>query len=117
MIRAVHDLDEGRYRMTSSTGKPQFVTEVFPAELDEIRRRQRDLNRDTTALEGAPSTDLGLVRLSLSGGGIRSATFCLGVIQGLSQHGILKAVDYLSTVSGGGFIGSCLTLHVNDHRQ
>jgi hypothetical protein len=43
--------------------------------------------------------------LALSGGGIRSATFNLGVVQALGHLGILKEVDYLSTVSGGGYIG------------
>lgn len=56
-----------------------------------------------------PSTKYGLVGLALSGGGIRSATFNLGVLQSLAEHGILKQVDYLSTVSGGGYIGSCLS--------
>lgn len=49
------------------------------------------------------------VALCLSGGGIRSATFGLGVLQGLARQGLLDKVDYLSTVSGGGFIGSWLT--------
>lgn len=56
--------------------------------------------------------------LAFSGGGIRSATFCLGVLQGLAQSdaasdgqgvapaNVLPQFDYLSTVSGGGFIGS-----------
>lgn len=47
--------------------------------------------------------------LCLSGGGVRSATFNLGVLQGLARHGLLDKFDYLSTVSGGGFIGSWLT--------
>jgi hypothetical protein len=47
--------------------------------------------------------------LALSGGGIRSATFNLGLLQALERYGLLKCVDYLSTVSGGGYIGSCLT--------
>ncbi|HBI41448.1 MAG TPA: hypothetical protein DDY78_01150 [Planctomycetales bacterium] len=47
-----------------------------------------------------------LVGLSLSGGGIRSGTFALGVLQGLAQLRLLGMVDYLSTVSGGGYIGS-----------
>jgi len=49
------------------------------------------------------------VGLSLSGGGIRSATFCLGVVQVLAAKGLLKDVDFLSTVSGGGYTGSFLT--------
>jgi hypothetical protein len=47
--------------------------------------------------------------LCISGGGIRSATFALGALQGLAELGILENFDYLSTVSGGGFIGSWLT--------
>ncbi|HKB78521.1 MAG TPA: patatin-like phospholipase family protein [Thermoanaerobaculia bacterium] len=47
--------------------------------------------------------------LCLSGGGIRSATFGLGVLQGLARIGVLEHFDYLSTVSGGGYIGSWLT--------
>ena len=50
-----------------------------------------------------------LKALCLSGGGIRSATFNLGVLQGLARLGVLKETDYLSTVSGGGYIGSWLS--------
>jgi hypothetical protein len=49
------------------------------------------------------------VGLALSGGGIRSATFGLGVLQALAKADHLKDVDYLSTVSGGGYIGSALS--------
>ncbi len=47
--------------------------------------------------------------LCFSGGGIRSATFCLGIMQALAKHGLLKKFHYLSTVSGGGYIGSWLS--------
>lgn len=50
-----------------------------------------------------------LVGLAISGGGIRSATFGLGVLEALKQRGLLKEIDYLSTVSGGGYIGAWLT--------
>jgi hypothetical protein len=49
-----------------------------------------------------------LIGLSLSGGGIRSATFNLGVLQRLQELDLLRGVDYLSTVSGGGYIGAWL---------
>ncbi|HWK11794.1 MAG TPA: patatin-like phospholipase family protein [Vicinamibacterales bacterium] len=49
--------------------------------------------------------DAGHTALCFSGGGIRSASFNLGVLQGLAEAGILDTVDYLSTVSGGGYIG------------
>ena len=57
--------------------------------------------------------DRPLSALCISGGGIRSATFGLGAIQGLAEHGVLEQFDYLSTVSGGGYIGSWLTAWVS----
>src|SRR5262249_26169098 len=48
--------------------------------------------------------DSSLVGLCFSGGGIRSATFNLGVLQGLAELGLLRRFDYLSSVSGGGYI-------------
>ncbi len=52
--------------------------------------------------------------LCLSGGGIRSATFSLGVLQGLAHCGLLGRFDYLSTVSGGGYIGSWLSAWIHN---
>jgi len=49
-----------------------------------------------------------LFGMALSGGGIRSATFALGVLQGMADRNILPYIDVLSTVSGGGYIGSWL---------
>jgi hypothetical protein len=51
----------------------------------------------------------GPIALCLSGGGIRSATFALGVLQGLANTGLLRSIDYLSTVSGGGYTGGWFT--------
>src|SRR5581483_4081455 len=53
--------------------------------------------------------------LCLSGGGIRSATFGLGVLQGLARCGLLDQFHYLSTVSGGGYIGSWLSAWIKNH--
>jgi hypothetical protein len=50
-----------------------------------------------------------LTGLCFSGGGIRSATFGLGLLQSLTREGFLKRFDYLSTVSGGGYIGAWLS--------
>ena len=55
--------------------------------------------------------------LCISGGGIRSATFALGIIQGLAGAGILEKFHYLSTVSGGGYIGSWLSSWVRRHPE
>ncbi|MDX6695135.1 MAG: hypothetical protein QOF02_2738 [Blastocatellia bacterium] len=53
--------------------------------------------------------------LCFSGGGIRSATFNLGITQGLARHGLLQNFDYLSSVSGGGYTGGWLSAWI--HRQ
>jgi predicted acylesterase/phospholipase RssA len=64
------------------------------------------------AVPGAPATKPVVndaLGLALSGGGIRSATFCLGILQVLVRKGLLPEFDYLSTVSGGGYFGSFLS--------
>jgi hypothetical protein len=57
--------------------------------------------------------NLELVGLAFSGGGIRSATFNLGVLQGLAALKLLPMFDYLSTVSGGGYIGTWLSAWIS----
>lgn len=56
-----------------------------------------------------------LAGIAFSGGGIRSATFNLGVLQALADLKLLRRFDYLSTVSGGGYIGSWLIAWI--HRR
>ena len=65
-------------------------------------------NAELKAIQAAfPDADENeLVGLAFSGGGIRSATFGLGVLEGLKKLGLLNRIHYLSTVSGGGYIGS-----------
>jgi len=55
--------------------------------------------------------------LCLSGGGIRSGTFALGLLQGMARHNLLRRFHFLSTVSGGGYIGSWLTAWIHRHPQ
>ena len=84
-------------------------------EWDAIRVRRKELGLERETREGlAEMAEPELVDkppfdtfgLALSGGGIRSATFNLGFLKALNEKGILKYADYLSTVSGGGYIGS-----------
>ncbi len=63
--------------------------------------------------KGEQDTTRPLTGLAFSGGGIRSATFNLGVIQALSELKLLREFDYLSTVSGGGYIGGWLTAFIH----
>ncbi|HEY1583778.1 MAG TPA: patatin-like phospholipase family protein [Chthoniobacterales bacterium] len=53
--------------------------------------------------------------LCLSGGGIRSGIFSLGILQGLARRGLLSNFDYLSTVSGGGYVGGWLSAWIRNH--
>lgn len=64
----------------------------FPSEVEPEERVKRLRARQHEEKHAA---------LCLSGGGIRSATFSLGVLQGLAQRGHLSQFHYLSTVSGG----------------
>ena len=90
-----------------------FRSAVFPAEIEEIRRRRREASDPRIlpddAAETGPDADLDLTGLAFSGGGIRSASFSLGVTQFLIKRGLFQYVDFLSTVSGGGYTGSCLS--------
>ncbi len=54
-----------------------------------------------------------LTGLAFSGGGIRSATFNLGIIQALAELRLLRQFDYLSCVSGGGYIGGWLSAFIH----
>jgi hypothetical protein len=90
----------------------QFENELLPEELREVKTRREILGIEEETTEDP--YDSNLVGLALSGGGIRSSTLGLGVLQSLSRHNLLPRVDYLSTVSGGGFIGGCLSSTLND---
>ena len=87
--------------------KAYLAKSVFDAEEDAIKKRREQIkiqpinprNRD-----GCPDTGL-----ALSGGGIRSASFGLGALQAFHAYSGIEGVDYLSTVSGGGYIGCSLT--------
>jgi hypothetical protein len=83
---------------------------VHKEELDEIveRRRAAGLELEGDAKEQRDKVSKDLVGLAFSGGGIRSASFNLGLLQALHKRGVLRHVDFLSTVSGGGYIGSHL---------
>ena len=76
--------------------------DVYEAEWQTIQERRLASGAPTPSPGTAPRD---LTGLALSGGGIRSATFNLGVLQALNRAGLLDRFDYLSTVSGGGYVG------------
>jgi len=93
---------------------------IFQDEIRAINLRRRALNRKREEwgeplrpelpedFEHAGET-IEAVGLALSGGGMRSAAVCLGALQALNHNRALRNIDYLSTVSGGGYIGCSLS--------
>ena len=87
-------------------GVEQFDSQIHPEEILTINQRRAKHGRKPVELVGKQVVPT--VGLALSGGGVRSAAFSLGVLQALNQHNVIKNIDYLSTVSGGGYVGSSL---------
>jgi hypothetical protein len=86
--------------------RPGDDDSAYPRELRRLERAAVEKRRTAAGLEpGDPQLPVGL---ACSGGGIRSATFCLGVFQALARSNFLRRIDFLSTVSGGGYIGTFL---------
>ncbi|MBZ5525441.1 MAG: hypothetical protein LAP21_24720, partial [Acidobacteriia bacterium] len=84
------------------------IEKVISDELQEISARRGQSPAPSSGNWKKDCHDHQLFGVSISGGGIRSATFGLGVLQGLTEKGLLQAADYVSTVSGGGYLGAWL---------
>lgn len=120
-------LDDRRSKAIAPAG--EAVREQLQREFDAKEKARDQLTRDYEALRlrlrGEFNRRLGRLNrsaLCLSGGGIRSGSFALGVLQALAtyprrntsqpslpQQALLGQMDFLSTVSGGGYIGSWLS--------
>lgn len=88
------------------------------AEADIIRdrRSQVDLpshNPSAQSLHSTTNQLYDVTGIAISGGGIRSAAFALGAVQSLVKNDMMKHFDYLSTVSGGGYLGAFLSSYLN----
>ena len=97
---------------------PSCLSEVLAEEYEALRSGSSYAPSEGNASEAARLAELyqkahqqpkPFSALCISGGGIRSATFGLGALQSMADHGFLTEFDYLSTVSGGGYVGSWLT--------
>ena len=99
--------------MTGPAPSQDFAnSDTYAAELARINARRSALSDDGPLPPGRRPWGI-----ALSGGGIRSATFALGVLQSLAKkrapaggatpaaNPLLSRFDYLSTVSGGGYVG------------
>ncbi|WP_219851797.1 patatin-like phospholipase family protein [Methylibium rhizosphaerae] len=75
---------------------------IEPKSMSAHYQRRREVLADKEGLSARPWG------LALSGGGIRSATFCFGLLKALARNDLFRRFDILSTVSGGGYIGSAV---------
>ena len=94
--------------------------EMLAKELECIGKRRQEIRRRKAAetLQSGAAAEpckanetvehlqASLIGLALSGGGIRSGAFSLGVLSALKKARVLDVIDYLSTVSGGGYAGA-----------
>ena len=96
------------------------VKEIYSSRFSRYKEDQIGKGADPNTIVN-PATDYNYIQdpvakaeqmefyaLSFSGGGIRTATFNLGVLQAFAEADHLRKFDYLSTVSGGGYLGSWL---------
>ncbi|KAL0478894.1 cytosolic phospholipase [Acrasis kona] len=86
-------------------------------ELEEVKEDEKkfigDKNRCENGLAFSGNFVYQQVLKLIIGGGIRSATFAVGVLQHLAKAGMLEKFGYISSVSGGGFTVSSFFTHLN----
>ena len=95
--------------MAKSEERPLTFVQVLAEEYKILRAGEWSATTEQELIRKMDGQGPPLSALCISGGGIRSATFALGAIQALAEKGILAGFDYLSTVSGGGYVGGWLT--------
>jgi hypothetical protein len=114
-FRSDHKVKEGDEWITLSKLGGYTFSEVQQYELDIMAGKGSPEFRPAEPAEvNASAHRAALSGLAFSGGGIRSATFNLGVIQALAEMKLLRHFDYLSTVSGGGYIGGWLSKWIRE---
>ncbi len=109
-VRETDALVRKNERLPKDNSKKQWEELVLAEELRRLNVRQKkaDAGKDIGQV---------LTGLCLSGGGIRSAVFCAGVLGELAKRGLLSKFDYLSTVSGGGYTGAALSYWLRKYKQ
>ncbi|WP_434118761.1 patatin-like phospholipase family protein [Sinorhizobium meliloti] len=107
-------------KQTEDENRVHDFEEVLALEHASIRIRRGAAKVETPDELGPPhGRPADLFGVSLSGGGIRSASYCLGALQALHAWGLIHRIDYLSTVSGGGYVGTSMIagMHANQEEN
>ncbi|WP_286266749.1 hypothetical protein [Thalassotalea atypica] len=121
----LHKIQETKPKDTNVTGECRFE-EVFEKELEDVEKRWKNVyqhpsnGRKLHSVNESPfkqcTTKHSLVGIGLSGGGIRSATINLGIVQALHKKGIFDHIDFMSSVSGGGYLGASISTLMRDKK-
>lgn len=99
-------------KRTEGEIQPHNFEAILKLEHASIQNRRHAAKIDIPAgTPGGPPSDL--FGVTLSGGGVRSASYCLGALQALHAWGLINRIDYLSTVSGGGYVGTSMIAGMN----
>lgn len=109
--------DSAALPTTTPDTEPPRPTDV---DMESVRRAELDIVFGRASIvpprgAAADPDDETAWGVALSGGGIRSATFGLGVLQALARRGLLPGFHYQSTVSGGGYIGAFVQGLIHRH--
>jgi hypothetical protein len=104
-------------RQRAFTYTPSSLIQDYQEEYAYIEQRRRavrsaDRDKEGDTFPRSNTVPSHLSGLAFSGGGIRSATFHLGILQALQDMGSLPQIDYLSTVSGGSYIAGWMLAHL-----
>lgn len=92
----------------------QFMPKSLRDVVEKVKKCEREFISKRRRLFKHPEGDNeNAAGIAFSGGGIRSATFCLGVSQVLARKGLFPQIDYMSTVSGGGYLGAFMNEESN----
>ena len=108
---------------STQNNRPLPLHQVMEEEYERLHNQappSLDQNAKAKARLGAIINDIHKkehTALCLSGGGIRSATFALGVLQELARTKLLDKFSYLSTVSGGGYMGGWFSAWIHRHPE
>lgn len=109
-------------RQRAFTYQPSSLIRDYQEEYAYIQERRTTVaNGRANGVSDHPpvATDIPahLTGLAFSGGGIRSATFHLGLLQALHDMQRLPKIDYLSTVSGGSYIAGWMLAHLGKEQD
>ena len=118
------DGSQGRHSVMDATRNSSGNEAVWNREALRIAKRRDPHTKDEASSSpdrpekaDAQQVRRNLVGIALSGGGIRAGAFSLGFLMGLCRSGMLRFVDYVSTVSGGGYAAATMSAEAVERQR